>query len=56
VDAEQAVVEIVSVETEEVEGTIGPRRITGLVTNTTELSNEARTARVYGKRAQPRGQ
>ncbi len=36
-DAEQGVIEIVSVETEEVEGTIGPRRVTGLVTNTTEL-------------------
>lgn len=36
-DAEQGVIEIVSVETDEVEGTIGPRRITGLVTNTTTL-------------------
>jgi hypothetical protein len=53
---EQGSIEVVSVETDEVQGTIGPRRISGLVTNTTELSNEARIARVYGKKSGPRGQ
>jgi hypothetical protein len=52
VSTAQSGIEVISVETDEVEVFIGPRRISGLVSNTTELEVEARAARVYRKPAQ----
>jgi len=43
----QKVLSVVSVETNEVEVIIGPRRISGLVMVTAKLENEARSARVH---------
>jgi len=51
---EPKVLEVVSVDTEEVMVTIGPRRITGLVSVTVKLENEARSARVYQDAAKRR--
>ena len=43
--------EVVAIETEEVEMVIGPRRIHGLVNRTAEMENEIRAARVYAQAA-----
>lgn len=47
--AEESVLRVVSTDIDEVEVTVGPRRIHGLVMATAELEDEARAARVYGK-------
>ena len=41
--------EVVAVESDEVEVAVGPRRIQGLVMRTAEVENEARAARVYAQ-------
>jgi len=38
---------VVSVQTDEVPVTVGPRRITGLIFHSAQQENEARSARVY---------